>query len=320
MPNGSAGRSSDRVPAKESENLQSNRHHFRRYEVKFEMGHGSAAFLRREIAARLPVFEFRPGFPYTYITTIYFDTGDRELYERARRHYDDNEKLRAKEYCYRESSGEFITSPLCFLELKRRDDGIVTKHRLALPKALLGRFLAGEDISSEIFEHPSEGNGGDGAEKRTVYDLLRSYIDRYDIRATSAIVYRRQVFQVDEDELRVTFDDEIAVYQPPPSLYDKRKALTAGSLGVPIRRFSQAITEIKCSGGETPEWLQRALRNHSSKRLSKFTTSVGSIVQEGLSSQRNANRDSQSSENMARAKSGRDPLEDTQVTIKPIES
>ena len=72
--------------------------------MKFELDIAAAAFLRDEIARRLPVFEFASGYAHTFVTTIYFDTADRRFFEKARRDYDHNDKIRVKDYYYEEPS------------------------------------------------------------------------------------------------------------------------------------------------------------------------------------------------------------------------
>jgi hypothetical protein len=108
---------------------------------------------------------------------------------------------------------------------------------------------------------------------RAVYDELRACLKTYAVQPSSAVSYRRQVYQRIEGELRVTFDDEIAVHRPPAGLYERTPALTRDVLGKPIYTSDRFIVEIKCPG-DLPDWLATALKNHSSRRLSKFTTSV----------------------------------------------
>jgi hypothetical protein len=82
-----------------------------RIEEKFELSSSAAVPLRLELESHLPVFEFRPGHASTWITTIYFDTRDRSLYERAERSWNHNLKVRVKEYYYSSDKSPSDKSP-----------------------------------------------------------------------------------------------------------------------------------------------------------------------------------------------------------------
>ena len=268
---------------------------FRRREQKYEVGAAAATFLRQEIARRLPCFEFEPGHPQTYVTTIYFDTRNREFYRQAERNYEDNVKIRVKEYYYafrdtalrgeggpatRNGQGgaaRFKVSPTCYVEIKQRVAGIVVKKRFGLPKTHLVPLLRGEDVWPVLQESSSN---GELDALREVYREMRRYLATYHFEITSVVTYRRTVFQECEADLRVTFDDRLSVYAPSSSLYDSFEALTVDVLGTPLRTSQRVILEIKCPG-EYPDWLEKALRDHSTRRLSKFTTSVRLLLGAG---------------------------------------
>lgn len=244
----------------------------RRNEEKFEVGPAAATFLRDEISRYLPCFEFCAGHPFTWITTIYFDTEDRRLFRRAVRAYDDNLKVRIKEYAYRDASGGSITSPLCFLELKERRKGRVLKRRFPVPKSSLRNLLEGEDVWPQI---AALAEGGTPPETvRKTYDGFRSFLTRYSVRSTAAIRYRRTVFQDPAEGPRVTFDDRITIHPAPRELYASSDPRAPVELGRAVRRYDRVILEIKASSCEYPDWLREILRNHQPRRLSKFTTSV----------------------------------------------
>jgi hypothetical protein len=246
---------------------------FRRREEKYEVGVASAIFLRDEIARRLPLFEYNPGRAFTHVTTIYFDTRDRHFFHEAVEHYEQSIKIRVKEYYYAsESPGEkgYQVSPFCFVELKENIDGAVIKRRFKFPKRDLTRLFRREEVWPLLVRITPPHEVGPLHE---IYCEFRKFISAYPVEATSVVHYRRTVYQRIEDDLRITFDDELAVYPPVPDLYDRETALTPDVLGKPVRTTDKVILEIKCAG-EHPEWLQKALQYHSSKRLSKFTTSV----------------------------------------------
>jgi hypothetical protein len=262
---------------------------FRRREQKYEVGRAAAVFIREEIARRLPLFEFERGHPSTHVTTLYFDTRNRDFFRRAVRNYDDNVKIRVKEYYYElppsAGSGEpgrngavhaYKTSPICYVELKQSAAGTVIKKRFGFPKRELPLLLGGQDVWPILLKMtPPE----DVAPLREVYREFQRYLGMYLIEITSIVNYRRTVYQESENELRITFDDQLAVYQPVATLYDGADALTPEVLGRPIRTSDKVILEIKCPG-TYPSWLEKTMQYHSTRRLSKFTTSVRLLLSE----------------------------------------
>lgn len=254
---------------------------FSRREEKYELDPATAAWLEDELASRLPLFSYYEGFPWTYITTVYFDTRDHRFYQRAAQDYDDNVKIRVREYYYRTRDGAALragskgTSPIvtegvCYVELKQRCRGEVTKKRFALEKTALESLLRGDDV----WDFLVRANPGSSREVlKDAYDALRGYLVRYAVEVTSVVNYRRKVYQKDECDLRITLDDQVAVYRPFRGLYTVVDALTREQLGAPIRESDRVILEIK-SPGEYPGWLVDLLKAFSAQRLSKFTTSV----------------------------------------------
>jgi len=252
--------------------------HFRRRERKYEVGPAAAVLLREEIARRLPLFEFERGQPYTYITTLYFDTKERDFYRRAERSYDDNVKIRVKEYYYPstcpvEPDRWYKTSPFCYVEIKQSVGGIVVKKRFGFPKRELPHLLGGQDVWPVLQRFTPSGELQSVGE---IYRELSRYLADYTVGLTSVVHYRRSVYQEKEEALRITFDDQLAVFAPPCALnglYALHESLTPEILGAPIRKSDRVILEIKCPGAY-PDWLEKALQNLSARRLSKFTTSV----------------------------------------------
>ena len=258
-----------------------------RREHKYEVSPAVARELRDEIAKHLPLFSYIPGRRDSHITTVYFDTRNRDLYHRAERSFDDNFKIRVKEYYYPRADapgetgdgwtvrGEYQISPFCYVELKQRRRGIVFKRRFRLPKTCVGPLFAGDDVSSFVFD------GLTGRERLSVqktYDALRKYLQKVTVEVSSVVAYHRLVYQKSEKDLRVTFDQGVSVHAPPRGLYGGVEALTPEVLGAPIRTLERVILEIKCSRSY-PVWLRNILSRLSAKRLSKFTSSVRMLLQ-----------------------------------------
>jgi SPX domain protein involved in polyphosphate accumulation len=248
-----------------------------RREIKYELDLEVAEELRRRVEPHLPCYEFRRGHPRTFITTVYFDTDCFDLYRRASASYDDNLKIRVKEYYYLAdegcASGPRETFPYCFVEIKRRENGLVMKRRLRVPKRLLNRLISGEDVFAALVQ---EDPGAEFDDSRDVYAEIRRHLALYSIRPRSIIHYRRRVYQENEDQLRITFDDQLKVFAPPPGLYESVESMCEQHLGEPTACIQKGILEIKCQG-EHPVWLQQVMRSLLPGRVSKFTTSMDSV-------------------------------------------
>ena len=215
----------------------------RRKEEKYHLDPGGANLVQSEVKRHLPLFEFRKGKKHTYITTVYLDTDKLEFFEKARSFYDDSLKVRIKEYCYRETeSAPWLTFDNCFPEIKQRVHGLVVKRRFQLRKELLDRLLRGENIWEEMVAF---GNGTEFEGILEFYREFRWYVNRFKLCPKAIINYRRTVYQEDEQDLRITFDDDIVVYKPVPGLYRETGTLARSSLGEPARRFSHVTMEIK---------------------------------------------------------------------------
>ena len=268
-----------------------------RSEQKYELTEAETAVLEGEVSRCLPVYEFNPGYPFTHITTVYYDTTGLRLYQQACRRYDDNLKIRVKEYYYKDPAGEELVSPYCFLELKRRKDGMVSKQRLRIAKEHLSAFFQGEDLREQFRPEASRETDQTGASQESfdrAYDALRAELSTTEVNPVSVINYRRRVYQLNEDDLRVTFDDQIAVYLPQVRLYGESDSLAASRLGRPVGKTAKMIAEIKCrklSSGSYPGWLEVILCSLSARSLSKFTTSVNFILNKGRKGRRFSSAD-----------------------------
>ncbi|MBN1442429.1 MAG: VTC domain-containing protein [Planctomycetes bacterium] len=245
-----------------------------RRETKFELDADSAKRLRQIVGRYLPLFEYVRDVPASYLTTTYFDTDRLEFFKRASTSWEDNVKIRVREYSYRSEGGGIIVQPHCFLEIKRRRRGLVTKHRLRLPKSLLDDLLEGEDIWRDLVAAIPD---NDAPPVRGIYEELQDFLKAHKVSPRSVVHYRRFVYQLDEWELRITFDDELAIYQPPGELYRHARTLSPDLDHRPCRRVGKVIMEIKCQA-QHPAWLEDALRSFLPRNISKFTESINLLV------------------------------------------
>ncbi|MBI4582626.1 MAG: VTC domain-containing protein [Planctomycetes bacterium] len=251
---------------------------FGRREIKYELEMQEAKRLKEVVSKHLPLYEFRRGRSHTFISTIYYDTDLYEFYNRATHHYDNNTKIRVKEYYYELGDGKTLEwFPCCFVEIKQRVEGLVIKRRLRVPKSFINQLFEGKNILDQLVNSDPSLAFDDFGE---VYNELRRYLQHYTVRPRSIINYRRTVYQKNEEELRVTFDENLEVFQPVRGLYDRVESLNRQTLGRPIQTINKVILEIKCKENRYPEWLEKELGSMPPRRVSKFTTSINLLTRE----------------------------------------
>jgi len=256
---------------------------FQRKEDKYELPEAVALSLKAEIARRLPLYEYRPGQPCTWISTVYFDNRSRDFYRRAETQHEDNLKIRVKDYYYVLRDGRtpapeggpvekpsYLTSPTCYLELKRTLQDQVLKRRFCLPRSELYSLLSGQDLGSALLKViPAEEVGA----LLDVYRQFQRFLTAEQLEVTSVVNYCRTVHQKDERELRITFDDQLSVFPPIPLGSAASGPLTPEALGKPLRLSENVILEVKYVG-RYPEWLEEILERHPLVHFSKFTWGV----------------------------------------------
>ncbi|MBN1419404.1 MAG: VTC domain-containing protein [Planctomycetes bacterium] len=262
---------------------------FQRREIKFRIDDPAIAErLRESVSANLPAYAYKRGYPETYVTTVYFDTQDLFFYHRARRKPDNNVKVRLKEYYYpKDGNGEFLWSPHCWIEIKRRRREVIFKNRFCVSKELVPAFLVGEDLFEDVLALNVEVPADD---LRQVYGRIRRLFQSFPISARAIVSYRRRTYQRQETDLRITFDDEIAFYGVPRELYNGCPALTRYALGAPQKQERYVIVEIK-DPGQIPMWLESALCDLPSINYSKFLTSTREIYDSGEKGDDSRDRD-----------------------------
>ena len=245
-----------------------------RSETKLRLEPRDAGGLLAEVQKHLPVYCYAPDRDITFVTTIYFDTEDLRFFNRASRFRHDNLKIRLKEYYYQLPAG-FEVSPYCWVEVKRRLGESTSKHRFKVLKDMVGRLFAGEDCFEDIITVNASLDPG---VVRCVYDDFLTLVRKNPVRPYSVTNYRRRTFQNGDDEsLRVTFDDMIAYFRAPPSLYNGVRALVRGVLGGVCGEQTHTVVEIKATV-ELPGWLQKILDRHPQSSFSKFLTSTQSLL------------------------------------------
>ncbi len=204
-----------------------------RRELKFKLPEAKAAAFAAQISARIPKHRFqgtganRLPRARHYVTTVYFDTGARELY-RAVRDDPDALKVRAREYYdLHPELLELATdardivrySPVLWIELKGKRDGRTYKRRVGIPKEDVVPFFEHGTVSPAMRElqrasHPpprrienasefppplesANGSGADSEPSLDVIDELSALRSRFSepLRASCLVNYRRTAFE-----------------------------------------------------------------------------------------------------------------------------
>jgi VTC domain-containing protein len=262
-----------------------------RQELKYLVDQARAQTLVRVLSRQLPRHRFtgeganRLPQPRHYVTTVYFDTPARELYDAAVAS-ENNLKLRAKEYYdLHPHLAETATDPRqlvryrpsLWLELKHKDGTRTGKSRLGIPKRDVPGFFADGVVTLEMLRIQERIYGEEGEQLlREAADLVGRFRDP--LRADCLVNYRRVAWQDDPGTLRVTIDLGLACFAPPEDLWHRDYALVRETLGVPAGVENRCVLEIK-SRGPHPPWLASVLEEAGAVRAaySKFETASRAV-------------------------------------------
>jgi hypothetical protein len=206
--------------------------------------------------------EARP--PPHFSTTVYFDTPAGCVLREAERG-GPHCKLRVREYYDGETlpgwpeGGAAVAraSRTLWLELKVRDGDRTRKHRVGVPRAALTHlFESGEPrLGLMVGSHHADWHASDEW-RRVLLDWSR----RLDgpLQASVVVNYRRSAWQNAAGTVRVTLDEELAIFRPRPELWAVAGPWSRDVLGPAAYREPRCVLEVKCVE-RTPGWLERAL-------------------------------------------------------------
>jgi hypothetical protein len=153
--------------------------------------------------------EMRPNKEYC-VRSIYYDNSKLDAYYEKVEGIKIRNKVRIR--CYNEPNGKNIA----FLEIKRRLENFIDKHRSPLKYEYLEDLFYTTDIESYIIQ--KEPDALDNA-KRFFFQINKNYM-----KPISLVVYDREAFfsRFDSD-IRITFDKNLRFYSFPElaSIYDE---------------------------------------------------------------------------------------------------
>jgi len=257
-----------------------------RNEAKYLLDASRLNAFARELSAKLTSHRFegeganRLPRAKHYITTVYFDTDDGQLYKLAAAS-DENFKLRAREYYdLHPELTELATdprqlvryTPILWLELKTKAGSHSSKRRVGIPKRDVAAFFE-SGTTSDAMRRIQQ--GAHGADSEQVLADLAAFRDRFGgpLRAACLVNYRRHAWQDPQGNLRITLDRSLSCHVPQGDLWSRKHALVREALGPPAYEEPNVVLEVK-SRGPLPDWTAGLLEQCGARpqAYSKFLT------------------------------------------------
>ena len=201
---------------------------FRRYELKYLLTPEQKKYVLEAMSGHMCLDQYGR----TTIRNIYYDTDTYALIRRSIERPVYKEKLRIRSYQLADSDS------IVFVELKKKYDKVVYKRRISMPEAVATAWVGGDiptpydtQISREI-------------------DYFKSFYSG--LRPSMFLSYDREAYyDVDGNDFRVTFDDNIICRRTDLSLQCE-------PYGLPILPENKVLMEIKCPGA-IPLWMVKVL-------------------------------------------------------------
>lgn len=221
---------------------------FARVEKKYLLKEGQARAMAD--ALRLRSF-YMLDFGDPAVQSLYYDTKDFLLIRRSLERPNYKEKLRLRAYGKPSAQGR------SYVEIKKKYRGVVYKRRVELPLAEAVKGIAAGRMPQDC--------GQIGRE-------IDRCVQFYDLEPKCMILYDRDAWTSDREEVRVTFDRRIRCR------FDHLD-VTWSQEGEPILEENQVIMEIKVPGAY-PLWLTKLLDSVGARRVhfSKYGTAYTRYV------------------------------------------
>lgn len=224
---------------------------FKRKEVKYRLNSAQHRAVLEALEGRMVADEYGRS----RITSLYFDTPNRDLIARSVEKPLYKEKLRVRWY------GDVSRNDRVFVELKKKYKGIVYKRRVGCSNAAAQAYLDRVVSFKQACSSYPLGDAAQQAEALSAQSLqiaseIDAFVDRHaKLRPSMYIVCERTAFAAvpgsDFEGLRITFDTGI-------SYRDVLRGDTAESSFHPLLSLGEAIMEVK-TADSFPLWLVEAL-------------------------------------------------------------
>ena len=233
--------------------------HFQRFEFKYPLSPLQANRILVELMASHmrpdPTVAERHEKRYT-VSSLYFDSPGWKCYYENEAGERVRFKLRIRSY---ETAPE--AESLMFLEIKRKDDAIITKDRVAIPHHLYRTVFAEAGDPFQLLDHPAV------IGERAVLEEFLSKLSRFAMRPRVLIRYERiPLVGRTNERFRVTLDYGLEASAVPEfSGHDAFRPVFRG----------RTILEVKYNN-TLPHWFHRILQRHELRRtkFSKYFNAV----------------------------------------------
>lgn len=225
---------------------------FERKEVKYRLNPVQVRTIKQALGAYMAPDEYGQ----TSITSVYYDTRNRDMISRSLEKPAYKEKLRLRTYGPRSAQ-----APV-FVELKKKHKGIVYKRRIAVSESAAQLFMVGVPYGRAIGRHPLADEAleaeSHSAKSLQIAEEIAACVRRNGpVFSSMAILVERVAWAplpdtrgAQAEGVRITFDERIR--------YRDLFAPEGKRASVPLLAAGEAIMEVKVPGAY-PLWLVRML-------------------------------------------------------------
>ena len=225
---------------------------FERKEVKYRLNPVQVRTIKQALGAYMAPDEYGQ----TSITSVYYDTRNRDMISRSLEKPAYKEKLRLRTYGPRSAQ-----APV-FVELKKKHKGIVYKRRIAVSESAAQLLMVGVPYGRAIGRHPLVDEAleteSHSAKSLQIAEEVAACVRRNGpVFPSMAILVERVAWAplpdargAQAEGVRITFDERIR--------YRDLFALEGKRASVPLLAAGEAIMEVKVPGA-CPLWLVRVL-------------------------------------------------------------
>ena len=225
---------------------------FERKEVKYRLNAMQVRAIKQTLSAHMAPDKYGQ----TSITSVYYDTPNRDMISRSLEKPVYKEKLRLRTY------GPRCAQAPVFVELKKKHEGIVYKRRIAVSESAARLFMVGVPYGRAINRYPLvdealEAESHSAKSLQIAEEIAACVRCNGPVFPSMAILVERVAWAplpdargAEAEGVRITFDERIRC---------RDLFVPAGKrASVPLLAAGEAIMEVKVPGAY-PLWLVRAL-------------------------------------------------------------
>jgi SPX domain protein involved in polyphosphate accumulation len=226
-----------------------------RYECKYRVPESVARHIRASAQPFIepdPYAAGRPGFTYP-ISSLYLDSEDLRLYAETREGQRARFKLRVRAYTDDPDA-------IVVVEIKRRQSGVVQKHRARLPRPLLPALLAGQPCDRLALTEADQHVLNEFGRLMLITRARPRVLVRYD---------REAYIGRGDRNTRITFDRRLRAAET------HRPEVRMGGTGFRSADVRDVIVELKFDN-RCPAWMQQLVERFELRRtsFSKYCTGI----------------------------------------------